>query len=127
VQQMVGTGVEVLLTARLDSDLGPILAIGSGGSQVELAADLAYLSAEATGDEIRAALGGLRLHRLLAGYRGSPAADAEALVRLAMTVGDRFRALARPVTEVEVNPLFVLPGTGGVCAVDLRVVWGAEP
>lgn len=118
VQEMVRGGVEVLLSTRADPDFGPVLAIGTGGVDVEWLADVAYLSLPVEDDEIRRAIDGLKLAQLLAPFRGRPAADRDALVAAARRLGDVF--LASPtVREVEINPLFVGAAGDGLIAVDV--------
>lgn len=112
-------GVEALLALRRDPDFGPVLCVGSGGVEVELTDDVAFVGLPATRDDLERALSRTRLGKRLAGFRGAAPADtdsylmaAEALARVA---ADRDCG----VFEVELNPLFVLPKGSGVCAVDI--------
>ncbi len=123
VQEMVLGGVEAVLSVRRDADFGAVLSIGSGGILVELFQDLAQLAVPCGRDDVRRALGRLKLHRLLAGYRGKPIADTEALVTSALRLSEAF--LANPaLKEIELNPVFVLPKGQGVVAVDLLIKHG---
>lgn len=118
VQEMVTSGVEVLLAARVDPDFGAVLAIGTGGAGVEWLADVTYLSLPADKHEIQRAIDELKLAQLLAPFRGRAAADRDGLVTAACRLGDVF--LASPnLREVEINPLFVRAGDDGVVAVDV--------
>lgn len=125
VQRMVPDGVELLLAVRTDPDLGPVLALGSGGVGVELDDDVAYLPADATLPEVHAALGGLRVHRRLAGFRGQPPGDVAALADAARALGQAFLRDGHGTEEIEINPLFVLPAGSGVMAADVRMRWAA--
>ena len=79
VEPMVrGTLAEVLVGVRYDATFGYALTLGAGGVLVELLDDVTTLLLPVGPDEIRAALGGLRIWPLLAGYRGRPAADVDA-------------------------------------------------
>jgi len=64
----------------------------------------------------------IRGAQLLAGYRGQPALDAEALAdtlsRLSVLIANH----ADRVAEIDINPLFVRPQGRGVVAADALVV-----
>lgn len=121
VQEMAAAGVEVLLAAVRNPDFGPVLAIGLGGIAIELFGDVAWLALPADEEAVRAAISGLRLARVLAGFRGRPAADIEALVRTAVSFGDAFIATRPMPAELEINPLIVLAAGQGVLAVDALI------
>jgi acyl-CoA synthetase (NDP forming) len=119
VQEMDAGGVEVLLSALRNADFGPVLAIGMGGTATELHGDVAYVSLPTTPARLTRAIARLKLATLLAGFRGKPAADTDALLAAACALGDRFVALQPAVSELEINPLFVhARGSGRVVAVD---------
>jgi len=118
IQEMAPAGVEVVLAASCNPDFGPVIAIGMGGVAVELFEDIAWVALPASEADIRAALSTLRLARLLAGFRGKPRADTDALVQAAIRFGDAFLATAPRASEIEINPLIVLPDGQGVIAVD---------
>jgi len=121
VQEMV-SGVEVLLGARDDALYGPMLVIGTGGVMVELMRDVALKLLPATEDDVRAAIDGLRLKDLLAGFRGAQHADTDALVKAAVAFGDFYLDHRTWLADIEINPLMVLPKGQGVRAVDVRTV-----
>ena len=58
--------------------------------------------------------------KALAGYRGKPKGDLEALAR-ALVALSRLALADEAVTDAEINPLIVLPDTQGVVAVDALV------
>ena len=80
VQEMVD-GVEMILGARTDPLYGPMMVLGAGGILVELIKDVAFRLLPVTPDDARAMIGDLKVAKLLAGFRGKPAADVDALVR----------------------------------------------
>lgn len=127
VQEMVDDIVEVLLAVRVDPDFGPIAAIGTGGVAVELHDDVAYLALPAAPDEFRRALRGLKLARLLGGFRGQEPRDIDALALAASRLGDYFIRECGTFSEVEINPLGVRRRGEGVIALDLLEVLAAEP
>jgi len=124
VQEMVPGGVEAVLSVIRNPDFGPVLVIGTGGIAVELFCDIGYLAFPVTREQVRALVGRLKLSTLLAGFRGKPAADTEALIDAALGLAARFSACAASddsLQEIELNPVFVMPGKGGVLAVDALV------
>lgn len=107
---------ELMVSVRSDRQFGRAMILASGGQLVELIGDAVTLLLPAPSDLIVAALDRLRAARLLAGYRGRPAADREAILNAL----DRLAAYALDhpeVAEIEINPLFALPE--GVIAVDV--------
>jgi acetyltransferase len=121
VQKMV-SGVEAIVGARSDPLYGPLLLIGAGGVLVELARDVALRLLPVTAPDVAAMIEGLRLKRLLDGYRGRPAADAAALAQTARGLAQFYLDHRARIADVEINPLMVR--AAGAVAVDVRVLWG---
>ena len=71
----------------------------------ELLEDSAILLLPFCEDEAGQTLDGLRINRLLQGYRGKPAASRKALLSALMTVQNR--ALEGDILELDINPLMV--------------------
>jgi len=94
---------------------------GAGGVLAELLDDVAILPAPAHPDAIREKLRRLRIAKLLAGFRGKPACDIDALVdaihRLSLFVAD----FDKEIAELDINPLIVAATGRGVVAVDARM------
>jgi acetate---CoA ligase (ADP-forming) len=120
VQEMV-SGVEAIVGARSDALYGPMLLIGAGGILVELANDVALQLLPATADEVGAMVDGLKLAKLLAGFRGRPAADRAALVTAALGLAQFYLDHRARIADIEINPLIVR--SNGAVAVDVRVLW----
>jgi acyl-CoA synthetase (NDP forming) len=120
VQEMVA-GVEAIAGARSDPLYGPMLLVGAGGVLVELAEDAALRMLPVTATEVAGMIDGLNLAKLLAGFRGRPAADRSALEAAALAVGQFFLDHRTKIEDIEINPLMVR-ATGAV-AVDVRVIW----
>ena len=75
----MASGIEAIVGARSDALYGPMLLIGAGGILVELAKDAALRMLPVSAADVTAMVDGLKLSKLLAGYRGRPAADRAAL------------------------------------------------
>lgn len=116
VERMVpGAVAELIVGLHRDPLFGPALTVGFGGVLVELLRDTAVLLLPATRVEIAAALRTLRGWPLLAGFRGRPPADLDAILDAIEAIA----ALAPAVWELDVNPLLVT--AAGAVAVDALV------
>ncbi len=116
VEEMVENIIaELLVSVRRQWPVGWLVTLGAGGVLAELVDDLAHFLAPVHPREVERALQGLKVGRLLTGYRGAAPADlhnvATAICNLvngALGDGD--------VMELEVNPLLVT--ASGTVAVD---------
>ena len=121
VQEMV-SGVEMLLGARDDPAFGPCLVLGPGGVNVELMDATEVLTLPLDASALETALARPKIAKLLAGFRGAPRADDAALRRAVADFAAFYLAHRDFMTDVEINPLVVRAGNGGVVAVDVRLV-----
>ncbi len=120
VQEMA-SGVEAIVGARSDPLYGPMLLVGAGGILVELAKDAALRLLPVTASDVSAMIDGLKVAKLLAGYRGRPPADRAALETAALALGRFFLDHRARIADIEINPLMVR--ANGAVAVDVRVLW----
>jgi acyl-CoA synthetase (NDP forming) len=123
VQQME-SGIEAIVGAHSDPLYGSLLLVGAGGIMVELVRDVAQRLLPVSPDDVGAMIDGLKLNRLLAGYRGRPPADRKALEATALALGRFYLDHRSRVDEIEINPLIVC--NSGAVAVDVRVAWRKE-
>ena len=122
VQQMVPSGVEVIVGVTRDETFGPLLMVGLGGIFVEVLRDVAFAPAPLTREDARDLLGQLRGARLLQGVRGEPPADVDALIDLLVSVS-RFAAdHADAIAEIDLNPVIVHPRGQGLSVVDALII-----
>jgi acyl-CoA synthetase (NDP forming) len=108
VQRLVGPGADLLVGAVSDPDLGPVMAVGLGGRQAGLAGTAAFRlmpDTDVEADELIDASESVAAQ--LAGFRGRPELDREALRDLIL----RFTCLLRDhpeASEVDLNPVRVM-------------------
>ena len=114
-------GLELLLGSRIDPNFGPVVALGAGGTMVEIENDLAFRPAPLAAETVHDILGELRIARRFTGLRGSPPCDVAALLQAVIRFGALAAALAENGTEIEINPLMLRAEGEGVCAVDARL------
>lgn len=120
VQKMAPQGQEVIVGMVLDPQFGPLIMFGSGGVEVEGLKDVAFALAPLDREEAEYLLENTWAGRKLKGFRSLPAADREAVIDVLL----RFSRLAADFpefTEMEMNPLLVLPEGQGVYPVDVRI------
>ncbi|HEY8449903.1 MAG TPA: acetate--CoA ligase family protein, partial [Bacillota bacterium] len=118
VEEMVTGGVEVVLGVRRDPALGPVLLFGLGGIFVEVLRDIALRVLPITAAEARRLITEIRGYPLLAGARGRPAADVDALIELILRLDALIRTGGDELVELELNPVAVLPQGRGVRILD---------
>lgn len=107
VQEMVPAGIELLVGARYDTDFGPIMAIGLGGTLTEVMNDKAVFLPPLSPARVAEAIAGLRGARLLEGFRGVPGANIDAVSRLVSCLSEVISALGDRVDEMDINPIIV--------------------
>lgn len=122
IQEMVEDGFEVVVTLRDDPDFGPVVAVGAGGTMVELLNEMTHIAIPCPGSDIAEALAGTRLTELLGGFRGSAPRDVAALRAAIAGLASGYLALRDRPSEIEINPLLVKPVGGGTSAVDILVL-----
>ena len=119
VQPMVSGLGEVLLGYRVDRDVGALIMVAAGGVLTEIARDRSLRLAPidlATAHEMIAEV---RALIALAGYRGRPAGDLDALAHTMVALSRL--ADDASIAEAEINPLIVREAGEGVIAVDALV------
>ena len=104
---------ELIVGVRYDEGFGHALVIGAGGVLVELLTDSVTILLPATRDVVADGLGKLRVSRLLAGFRGNPPGDGEALIDAILAVATLAMEERDRLVEVDVNPLMVFEGRPG--------------
>jgi succinyl-CoA synthetase beta subunit len=122
VQEMA-SGIEAIVGARSDKLYGPMLLVGAGGILVELAKDAALRMLPVTKTDVAAMIDGLKLNKLIAGYRGKGAADRAALEKTVLALAQFYLDHRARIEDIEINPLMVRPDGKGAVAVDVRVIW----
>lgn len=118
VSQMIAEGVETILGVHRDPAFGPVVTFGMGGVLVELLQDTACALAPVSLGDARALIGRIKTAPLLTGYRSGPAHDVEALAKAIVAVSAFATEHSARLRSLEINPLRVLPGSGGVVALD---------
>jgi acetate---CoA ligase (ADP-forming) len=121
VQPMVSGLGEVLIGYRVDPDVGPTVMLAAGGVLAEILRDRSIRLAPVDLAEAKAMIGEVVALKALAGYRGKPPGDLDALAQALVSLSRLAVHDGPAVTEAEINPLIVRPKGEGVIAVDALV------
>jgi len=121
VEKMSPKGLELMIGAKRDPEWGPVLLLGLGGIWVEALGDVQLLPVDADERQITEALQRLRSAKLLAGVRGAPAADVDAVAKAVLALG-RLMRTSPEIVEIDVNPLMVHGKGQGATALDALIV-----
>ncbi len=112
-------GVELSVGLVHDPQLGPLVVLAAGGTLAELLTDRAVALPPLTTDRAENLVSGLRISRLLDGWRGTKPADRSALVEVLQRVAALAAELGDRLTALDVNPVVVSPS--GAIAVDVLI------
>jgi acetyltransferase len=120
VQEMCGSGKEVILGMSRDPHFGPLMMFGMGGTMVEVLKDVSFYLAPLTAEEAKQMLVDTKTYKILKGVRGEKGVDidaiAEGLQRLSQLVTE-----FPQIQEMDINPYVVgREGTAPI-AVDARM------
>jgi acyl-CoA synthetase (NDP forming) len=112
--------VELIIGVVRDPQFGPLVMVGTGGTQVEVKGDVAFELAPLSAKQARELLDRTSAGKLLAGFRGAPPSDSAAAIDAILRVSQI--AMDYPeIQEIEINPLVVMKQGEGATAVDARV------
>ncbi|HVY20300.1 MAG TPA: acetate--CoA ligase family protein [Bauldia sp.] len=124
VQQMSAGVGEVLVGYRFDAQVGPVVMLAMGGVLTEIYRDRALRLAPVDIDGARAMIAEVKGLAALAGYRGKPRGDLDALANLIVACSHLADLTSPPIFEAELNPVIVRAEGEGVVAVDAVVRLG---
>jgi hypothetical protein len=120
VCQAIAPGTELALGLTHDPDLGPLVVVGAGGVLVEMLADRAVALPPVSRDRALQMTGRLRVAALLAGVRGQPPADLDAVAHAIAGLSAIACELGSDLEALDINPLIC--GPAGAVAVDVLAV-----
>jgi len=121
VQEMVTNAREVIIGMNRDPQFGPLVMFGLGGIYVEVLRDVAFRVAPMNRLQAQEMVEEIRSYKLLAGVRGQPPADIDAIVDTLLRVSQMVNDWPE-IAEMDINPLLVREQGKGAVAVDMRLV-----
>lgn len=122
VQAMGAPGHEMMAGLVRDPDFGPLVLVGRCGVDAEAMPDTVLAPAPLTRADARGMIGRLDCAPLLAGTRGRPAADVDALADLLVALSRLAIAWPDGIAEMDLNPVIVHAQGHGLTVVDALIV-----
>ena len=120
IAEMRSGGLECVLGAARDPEVGHVLLFGSGGVDLELVKDAALAAPGLNRDSALALIDETRAGALTRGYRGRPALDREALAQALVGLSRLVIDGGELIDSIDINPF--LTGEKGGVALDGLVV-----
>jgi hypothetical protein len=122
VQEMVSAGTEFIAGLSRQEPFGMGVVAGAGGVLVELMRDTALDLCPLDEAQARSLLARTRASRLLQGYRGRPAGDADAFAALLVRLSQLGATYEDVLEAVDLNPVAVLQVGRGAIVLDALVI-----
>ncbi|MFA4828092.1 MAG: acetate--CoA ligase family protein [Thermodesulfovibrionales bacterium] len=107
VEEMAPEGLEVIVGGIIDKQFGPVVMFGLGGVFVELYKDVAFALAPMKEKDALWLIQQIKGYKLIEGYRGKPAVDKDALVKVILSVSEIIAS--GDVEEIDLNPVSLYP------------------
>jgi acetyltransferase len=119
VNKMAPPGQEVIIGMNRDPQFGPIILFGLGGVLVEIFRDVALRHPPLSREDALEMIQQIKGYPVLAGYRGQPPVDIEALADCLLAVAQLAEENPK-IVEIDLNPVFVYPQSALVA--DARII-----
>jgi len=114
VAEQVTGGVEVVLGAHRDPEMGPMVLFGSGGLLIELFKDYALAACPMDEEDAEDLIARTKAATLIGPFRGRAALDRAAVVKTLMSLSDLMLDAGDRISSIEINP-FMVRQSGGAC------------
>jgi acetyltransferase len=119
IQEMVQGTSEVIVGMVRDEQFGPTVLFGTGGTEVELFRDVKTAIAPQNRIQAERLIDCTKAGLKLKGWRNIPAGDRDALIDVILVMSKIARDFPE-ITELEINPLSIMPKGKGAVALDVR-------
>ena len=105
VEEMIMTGVELIIGAKMDVQFGPMVLLGFGGVGVEIYRDTSLRMAPLDEKDAFSMVKSLKAHELLEGYRGDEPIAMDELVRTLVRFSRLIMDLEGLIESIDLNPV----------------------
>jgi acyl-CoA synthetase (NDP forming) len=123
LQEEIRDAIEAMAGFTRSPPFGPLVAVGTGGTTVELDRDRALGLAPLSVEAAERMIGKTRLGRLLGGYRNLiPSTNLEPLARLVSDLSRLAADFGDTIAACDLNPVLVQKESGAVRVVDVLVI-----
>jgi acyl-CoA synthetase (NDP forming) len=119
VNKMAPAGQEVIIGMNRDPQFGPIILFGLGGVLVEIFRDVALRHPPLSREDALEMIQQIKGYPVLAGYRGQPPVDMNALADCLLAVAELAEENPK-IVEIDLNPVFAYPQSALVA--DARII-----
>jgi len=119
INKMAPPGQEVIIGMNRDPQFGPIILFGLGGVLVEIFRDVALRHPPLTREDAFEMIQDIKGYPVLAGYRGQPSVDMNALADCLVAVAQLAEENPK-IVEIDLNPVFAYPQSALVA--DARII-----
>jgi acyl-CoA synthetase (NDP forming) len=123
IQEYLPPAREVIVGALQDPSFGATVMFGLGGVWIEVLKDISFRLAPLGTEDAREMVQEIKGYPVLAGIRGGPPADVNALVDIIQKVGQLAHDFPE-ITEMDLNPVFVFDDGKGAVAADAKIILG---
>jgi len=114
--------MELIVGVKNDSIFGPAMILGAGGIYVEIFKEIVCRVLPITRMDATTMIKNLKFYKIMEGVRGREPLDIQALEDTLLSVSQFAWDCKELITEVDINPLFLLPHGRGVKAADVLVM-----
>ncbi len=119
VNKMAPAGQEVIIGMNRDPQFGPIMLFGLGGVLVEIFRDVVLWHPPLSRKDALEMIQQIKGYPVLAGYRGQPPVDMNALADCLLAVAGLAEENPK-IVEIDLNPVFAYPQ--GALVADARII-----
>lgn len=119
VSKMATPGLEVIVGMNRDPQFGPVILFGLGGIMVEIFQDVSLRLLPLTKDEALSMIQEIKGYGLIAGYRGRPAVNEQALADCLLDIARTAESYPE-IVEIDLNPVFAY--AEGILVADARII-----
>lgn len=120
VQRYVPDAQEVIVGITQDSTFGPTVMFGLGGVWVEILEDISFRLAPVSKEDAEEMIQEIGGYPVLSGARGETRLDIDALVEIIVKTS-QLPMEYDSISEIDLNPIFVMEEGKGAEAVDARI------
>ena len=120
LEEMVPSGVELIVGIQNDPQFGPVIMTGMGGIMTEIMKDVSFRMLPITKSDALSMLEELRGVNLLKGFRGSEPIDMDMVCDMLVKIGTMAMDNADYINSIDFNPVVVYPKSYKV--VDAKII-----
>jgi 3-hydroxypropionyl-CoA synthetase (ADP-forming) len=125
LEEMVPSGIELIVGLQNDKQFGPVIMVGLGGIFTEIYKDVSFRVLPITKQDAIDMIEGLRGKKILKGYRGSEPIDINVLSEALVNIGNLGLDIASYFESIDFNPVMVYPKD--YCVVDAKIILSEKP